>query len=119
MFRSPEGRGEFELIFQILNRLGLSANYLGFYQMAYALQLAQEQPSRLLLVTKLIYPDVARRFQTSQDAVERNLRTAVKVIWKADTPLLREVMGEGAWERPCTGRFLALLTTYLEGQNAA
>ncbi len=119
MSESPDPGGGTDRIYDILRKLGLSANYLGFYQMAYALRLAQTEPERLLLVTKHIYPDVAKRCRTSLAAVERNLRTAVKVIWKEDTPLLRKVMGEGSWEKPSTARFLALLTTYLSEKEAA
>ena len=118
MSRAPEWEREFDRVYGVLQKLGLSANYLGFYQMACAVQLARTEPERLLLVTKCIYPDVGKHFQVSREAVERNLRTAVKVIWKADTPMLRKVMGEGAWERPCTARFLALLTVYLAGETA-
>lgn len=106
-------------MYEVLHRLGLSANYLGFYQMALAVQLAREEPGRLLLVTKWLYPDVAKQCKTTQTAVERNLRTAVKVIWRTGTPLLWEIMGEGDRTRPCTARFLALLTVYLAGEDAA
>ena len=113
MSRSPEQKEKLAPVYGVLCHLGLSANYRGFYQMAWAVQLAQAEPGRLLLVTKYIYPDVARHCGTTQTAVERNLRTAVKVIWKADTPLLRKVVGEVPKEQPCTARFLALLTAYL------
>lgn len=113
MFILPEWGEELEQIYNVLSRLGLSANYLGFYQMAWAVQMAQTEPGRLLMVTKWLYPDVAKQCRTTSAAVERNLRTAVKVIWKADVPLLWEVMGKGTGERPCTARFLALLTAYL------
>ena len=103
-----------ERIHDALRRLGLSANYQGYGQMLCALELAWEEPERLLLVTKEIYPDVAKRCRATWGAVERNLRTAVKVIWRADTPLLWEVMGKEGPERPCNARFLALLTAWLE-----
>lgn len=119
MFVLPDTGGGADPICGILCRLGLSFNYRGFYQMAWALRLAKAEPERLLLVTKDIYPDVARQCRTTRMAVERNLRTAVKVIWRAGTPLLWEVMGEGERIRPCTARFLALLTAYLAREDAA
>ena len=101
-------------IHDALRRLGLSSSYQGYAQMVCALQLVKEEPGRLLWVTKNIYPDVAKRCQAAQGAVERNLRTAVKVIWKADTPLLREIMGRDRPERPSNARFLAMLSAWLE-----
>ena len=103
---------------EVLRQLGLSANYRGFYQMACALRLAQKEPERLLLVTKYMYPDVAKQCRTTPAAVERTLRTAVRVICESVSPLLWEIVGGGAGERPCTARFLALLTAYLAGEAA-
>lgn len=114
MSGSPEEREELAPVYQVLRRLGLSANYLGFYQMAWAVRQVREEPEGLLLVTKAVYPAVGRRFHSSWEAVERNLRTAVRIIWEAKTPLLKELMGPGSRERPCTARFLALLAAYLE-----
>ena len=117
MSGSPENREGLERAGEVLRRLGLSANYLGFHQMAWAVLGARERPEWLVLVTKTIYPDVARRFHTNWGAVERNLRTAVRVIWEAQTPLLGEVMGRGSWKRPCTARFLALLAAYMDEKS--
>ena len=75
----------------LLNRLGLTANYTGFFQTAYAVALCAEEPERLRLVTKWVYPEVARRFKTTQAAVERNVRTAGSVIWKGNRRLLEEL----------------------------
>ena len=103
----------------VLYRLGLTANYRGFYQMASALELAWEQPERLLLVTKYIYPDVAKGCGATWRSVERNLRTAVRVIWQADTPMLQEVVGDGEKKKPNTARFLALIIKWLSIEKAA
>ena len=47
-------------ICDLLYQLGISANYKGFLHTAYAVSLCVEQQDRLLLVTKWLYPDVAR-----------------------------------------------------------
>ena len=53
-----------------------------------AASLAALQPQRLLLVTKWLYPQVAREFGTTWYAVERNIRTAVTIAWTANPALL-------------------------------
>ena len=45
-------------IYELLYRLGVTANYTGFFYTAYAVQLCAEHPDRLMLVTKWVYPDV-------------------------------------------------------------
>ena len=46
--------------YHLLHRLGATANYTGFSYLVRALQLCAEKPERLLLVTKWLYPDVAK-----------------------------------------------------------
>ena len=58
-------------ICDLLYQLGISANYKGFLHTAYAVSLCVEQQDRLLLVTKWLYPDVARKYGTNCKAVER------------------------------------------------
>ena len=60
-------------ICDLLYQLGISANYKGFLHTAYAVSLCVEQQDRLLLVTKWLYPDVARKYGTNWKAVERNM----------------------------------------------
>ena len=59
----------------LLYSLGVTANYKGFLHTTYAVSLCMERQDRLLLVTKWLYPDVARRYGTNWKAVERNIRT--------------------------------------------
>ena len=57
-------------IYNLLYQLGVTANYTGFFYTAYAVSLCAEQPDRLLLVTKWLYPEVARQYKTTWKAVE-------------------------------------------------
>ncbi len=73
-------------ICDLLYQLGISANYKGFLHTAYAVSLCVEQQDRLLLVTKWLYPDVARKYGTNWKAVERNIRTVSTIAWKHNLP---------------------------------
>lgn len=57
-------------ICDLLYQLGISANYKGFLHTAYAVSLCVEQQDRLLLVTKWLYPDVARKYGTNCEIFE-------------------------------------------------
>ena len=48
-------------IYELLYRLGVTANYTGFFHTACAVSLCMEQPERLVLVTKWLYPAVAEQ----------------------------------------------------------
>lgn len=56
--------------------LGLLPSSVCYFYMAEALRLSLREPDRLLLVTKHVYPDVARCFDTNWKCVERGLRRA-------------------------------------------
>ncbi len=95
-------------IYNLLYRLGVTANYTGFFHMAYAVQLCATQPERPQLVTKWLYPDVARRYQTSWQAVERNIRTVSGVAWAQGQPLLEQLAGRTLPSKPCAAQLLAI-----------
>lgn len=94
----------------LLSRLGVTANYTGFFYAVFAVQLCAERPERLALVTKLVYPDVARRYQTNWKAVERNIRTVGRIAWARGRPLLEQLAGRALAGKPGTAQLLAILT---------
>lgn len=96
-------------IHNLLNRLGVTANYAGFFHMSCAVALCVEQPERLLLVTKWLYPEVARQCHTTWKAVERNLRTANDIIWRENRPLLEQLARRPLAQKPRNAQLLAIL----------
>lgn len=101
----PSHKTPYDLLYQ----LGVSANYKGFFHAAHAVTLCMQQQERLLLVTKWLYPDVARRYGTNWKAVERNIRTASAIAWKRNRPLLETLAQRHLEKCPRSTEFLALL----------
>ena len=97
-------------IYDLLYRLGVTANYTGFFHTAYAVELCVELPDRLLLVTKLLYPEVAKQYHTNWKAVERNIRSVNNIIWQENRPLLEELAHRHLEQRPRNTQLLAILT---------
>ena len=93
----------------LLYQLGISANYKGFFHAAYAVSLCMERQDRLLLVTKWLYPDVAKRYRTNWKAVERNIRTVSIIAWKRNRTLLESLVQRPLDRHLCSTEFLALL----------
>ena len=96
-------------IFDLLLQLGISANYTGFFQTARAVELCRAEPERLLLVTKRVYPEVARLCGTSRSAVERNIRTVCGIAWKNNRCLLEQLAHKPFPQKPHNAQFLAIL----------
>ena len=109
--------------YDLLRRLGITSNYKGFSYTAYAMVLCAEQPELLLLVTKKLYPAVAKRYGTTWQAVERTIRTVIAVVWKRNPALLGQIADGLLMEKPRSTQFLAIVTTGLQrsesGQDAS
>lgn len=105
-------------IFNLLYRLGVTTNYIGFFQIAYALQLCVDHPERLILVTKWVYLDVAKHFNTNWKAVERNIRTVSNIIWMEKRDYLESIAKKTLLKRPCASQLLSILSYSLLSQDS-
>lgn len=94
----------------LLRELGVNETYKGFYYTVSAVELCLMQPERLLLVTKLVYPDVAKLFHTNWRAVERDIRTISAAIWRRNKDHLEILAHTALTQRPHNAKLLAILT---------
>ena len=98
-----------QAVYELLFRLGVTSNLKGFLHTAYAVLLCTVQEDRLLLVTKWLYPDIAKKYSTNWRAVERNIRTASATAWRRNLPLL-ERLAHRTLDRPLRpAEFIGLL----------
>ena len=100
--------------YDLLYQLGVTANYTGFFHTAYAVSLCAEQPDRLLLVTKWLYPEVARQYKTNWKAEERNIRTVNSIIWREGRDRLEELAHRELEQKPRNTQMLAILAFSLD-----
>lgn len=99
-------------VYDLLLRFGIGKKYQGFQQCAHAVYLSAEEPERLTLVTKWLYPDVARQFGVSWFCVERNLRTITRIAWSNNRELLEKLAGREIPSIPTSTQFIRILTYY-------
>lgn len=103
---------------QLMHKLGITANYTGYFHAAHAVMLSAQEPERLLLITKWIYPDVAKHYHTTWRSVERNIRTVSKLAWETNRPELERMAQHALPNRPSAGVFLAILAAQAEREYA-
>ena len=106
-------------VYSVLRQLGITANYTGFFHASYSVLLAMENPQRLLLVTKWLYPEVAKRYHTTAGAVDRNIRTVVLRAWQLNQETLEQIAGYSLAKKPTSAQFISILSTYLQTKKAA
>lgn len=63
------------IIIQIFHELGISPHYLGYGYLKEALLLTYQDQSYVRHIMNKLYPTIAKRFNTTLNSVERNLRT--------------------------------------------
>lgn len=71
-------------------------------------------------ITKLLYPTVAKKFDTSASRVERAIRHAIEVAWtRGDTETLNGIFGftiNQAKGKPTNSEFIAMISDRLRLQ---
>lgn len=106
-------------IYSLLYELGLTANSISFFHTAYAVHLALEQPQKLLLVTKWLYPEVAKHYHSNWRAVERNIRRLIQTVWTQHREQLDFLAGQNLQAKPTPAQFLSLLVYCLQTELTA
>ena len=96
-----------EVITSIIKALGISANLKGYYYLRYAIE----------LMTKVIYPKVAERFDTTPLSAERAIRHAIETGWnRANVDFSDKLFGytvEPNKAKPTNSEFIATVADYI------
>ena len=98
---------------KVLYALGITHNYMGYYQAAYAIDLILKDENCLLNVSKEIYQHIADLDGCTFSAVERNLRTVSRRAWEINPKLLSKMAGYPLDEPPKPSEFIENIAIYL------
>ena len=80
--RYEEIRPTMGQLHEILLSIGIPPNIHGYSYIVYSLELIMEDPQAMYSVTKGLYIDVAKKFNTKPTSVERSIRFAIGSAWK-------------------------------------
>ena len=98
----------------LLYSLGITAKYVGFFYTSCAVHLATQNPERLLLITKWLYPEVAKKYGTSWYNVEKNIRFAVALAWELRRDKLTDIAKFDLYRRPTNSQFISILVKHIQ-----
>ena len=65
----------------MIHEIGVPAHIKGYQYLREAIMMAVEDIDMLNSITKVLYPTIAKRFQTTPSRVERAIRHAIEVAW--------------------------------------
>ena len=106
-------------VYSLLYELGITANNIGFFHTSFSVLLVAENPQRLLLARKWLYPEVAKYYKTTVGAVERNICTIIRNTWQLNRDALERIAGCSLGEKPTSSQFISILYTYLQPRKLA
>ncbi len=102
----------------MLHEIGIPAHIKGYHYLRDAIMMAVEDMDVLNAITKVLYPTVAKKYQTTSSRVERAIRHAIEVAWnrgKLDT--LDELFGytvSTGKGKPTNSEFIALIADTIQ-----
>ena len=97
----------------IIHEIGVPAHIKGYQYLREAIMMSVNDTEMLHSITKILYPTIAKRFQTTPSRVERAIRHAIEVAWsrgKMDT--IDELFGytvNNGKGKPTNSEFIALI----------
>ena len=101
----------------MIHEIGVPAHIKGYQYLREAIMMSVEDPVMISSITKILYPTVAKKNQTTSSRVERAIRHAIDIVWiKGNQELLKEIFGtfvmEGQ-ERPTNSQFIAAVADWM------
>ncbi len=104
-------------ITKIIHQIGVPAHIKGYQYLRTAILLTVRDSEMINSVTKILYPSVAKKYQTTTSRVERAIRHAIEVAWdRGDVDTLNSYFGytiQNNRGKPTNSEFIAMIADNL------
>ncbi len=104
-------------LFEMMVKMGIPAHLKGYHYLKTAVLLVSEDMQVVGSVTKLLYPEIAKRYNTTDGKVERAIRNAIEISWeRGDSQIFEELFGyskESGYTRPTNSEYIAAIADAL------
>ena len=105
---------------KIIHQIGVPAHIKGYQYLRTAILLTVKDSDIINSVTKILYPSVAKKYQTTTSRVERAIRHAIEVAWdRGDVDTLNSYFGytiQNNRGKPTNSEFIAMIADNLRLQ---
>ena len=98
----------------MIHEIGVPAHIKGYQYLREAIMMSVRDGEMLNSITKILYPTIAKKYQTTSRSVERAIRNAIEVAWsRVNMETLDSLfgytisIGKG---KPTNSEFIALIT---------
>lgn len=116
---SPMTESDMDVVISdIMRQIGVPAHIKGYQYLRTAIKLSVNDSEMLGSVTKLLYPTVAKMYNTTASRVERAIRHAIEVAWdRGDVDVLSSYFGytiQSQRGKPTNSEFIAMIADKLK-----
>lgn len=105
------------MVTSIIHEIGVPAHIKGYHYLREAIILAVNNIDIINAITKVLYPTVARKFDTTPSRVERAIRHAIETAWnRGDLDTLNRFFGytvSNTKGKPTNSEFIAMIADKL------
>lgn len=110
-----------EEITQIIHEIGIPAHIKGYLYLRDAIMMVVEEIELLGSVTKILYPRIAEKYDTTSSRVERAIRHAIEVAWSRNNiETIKKFFGytvNTEKGKPTNSEFIALVADRIRLKN--
>ena len=113
------------MVTSVIHEIGVPAHIKGYQYLREAIMITVRDMDVINAVTKILYPEVAKRYATTPSRVERAIRHAIEVAWdRGDLETLQKYFGytvSNTKGKPTNSEFIAMIADRLtlEQKNGA
>lgn len=107
---SEEKKKQVSDITNILLKMGIGPHIRGFHYLRDAIAITIKNNGLIVAAVKGMYSDVAQKYDTTSNRVERAIRYAIESIWTyGNHEYIKELFGEDRKRRPSNSEFIAII----------
>ena len=114
---SPDSHEIETQVTKIIHQIGIPAHIKGYQYLRTAIIMTINDNEIINSVTKILYPSVAKKYQTTTSRVERAIRHAIEVAWdRGDIDTLNSYFGytiQNNRGQPTNSEFIAMIADNL------
>lgn len=108
-------------ITEIIHEIGVPAHIKGYMYLREAISMVYHNIELLGSITKVLYPDIAKKFKTTPSRVERAIRHAIEVAWsRGNVESIASLFGytvSMSKAKPTNSEFIAMVADKLRIEN--
>ncbi len=105
------------MISGLMLELGIPAHLKGYQYLRSAINMCVDDMELIGSVTKLLYPDLAKKYATTDQKIERAIRNAIEVSWeRGNAELFKKLFGYSngsGHSRPTNSEYIASVADYV------